>query len=275
MPYSWRYMSKKVLIIEDDHNQCEALGKLLARRNLEISCAESFAEGLACFHAQDFACVILDPGLPDSDASQSVSRLPEFDGTPVVVLTGNDDRDLIRECRKHGAGYALKSADTPLLMEKVLMAIERHSPSREIEDHIIDEQRHSLRSEKLNKVPWFLQWVPLMSLTVMIALALMGGGASLYRSISNQASEASQNASRYTAVERSITQIQTSFERLSTTQAELIMKAQTSTDDRAGLHREITAVVQQQTELKNDVVRRLERIEDGQQALLKEFVKRP
>lgn len=268
-------MQHHVLIVEDDQEQCQLLCRMLGRRHIQTSCAESLEEGLACARRQDYSCIVVDLGLPDSEHMETAERLNEFGDVPIVVITGNDDRDLIRVVRQQGAQYCLKGNDTPMIMEKVLMAIERRTPDHDIEEHIIDEQREIGRASMLKKAPWFAQWIPLLGFMLAFTGATMTGGAFLYRSISEQAVKSQQNEMHFIALDKSTVQLQNSMERVAVVQTELQMKAQTSSDDRAAIHREVGALMNQQRELKEDVVRRLERIEDGQQKLLTEMSKRP
>lgn len=265
--------AKRVLIVEDDKAQSETIKALLRRRGIETQDAETLEEGLACARAVRFHCVILDLGLPGSESLDTARRIPDF-RSPVVVLTGSDDREIVHEVTKHGAGYVLKGSAATMLMEKVLVRIERAEPSREIREHLVEtfhEARQQAPVAEPHRPPWFLQWVPLLSFTVALLGASGTGGMFLYRSISEEAARAKTIEHRLEASEASMREFRTTMESMARVQAELGIKAQTSTDDRANLHREMGSLAQQQRELKDDVVRRLERIEDAQLSILKEL----
>jgi predicted DNA binding protein/DNA-binding NarL/FixJ family response regulator len=92
------------------------------------------AAGLARLSEGSFDVVLLDLELPDStglDTLVSVVEATEF--TPVVVLTGRDDRDLGIETIQHGAqDYLLKDGvTTGVLVHSIQYAIEQSRQERE------------------------------------------------------------------------------------------------------------------------------------------------
>lgn len=268
----------RVLIVEDDRFQCESLIRMFDRRRprIEAECAPELGEALACVHAKSYACVVLDLGLPDSDSMETARRIPEFGDIPVVALTGSDDRELIREVRRHGAGYCLKGGGEQTaehaIMEKVLLAIERHRPSREVEDALITTVREG-QAEKAK--PWYLQMAPLISAFVAFSGMTATGGMFLYRSIAEKVQQAEITAAKFKALDEFVARSQMTLERITENQRDLQMKAQTSMEDRAGLHRDLGALQQQLKEAKEDQTRRLERIEDNQLKLLQLFQSKP
>src|ERR1700688_2359727 len=87
---------------------------------VEIIEAGSCSEALA--HAKDHIdLVLLDMGLPDAlaptperiDALEKIK--PSFEGTPVVIVSGQDDPKMIRRAIERGAsGYMTKTIDRNL-----------------------------------------------------------------------------------------------------------------------------------------------------------------
>lgn len=212
----------------------------------------------------------------------TATRIPEFTrmGIPVVALTGSDDADLIREVLGHKAGYCLKGEGNtekalPMVLDKVLQQIERHNPSREIEQKIIRAQREAHEPPAEKPKPWYLQFAPLVSAFVAFTGMTMTGGMFLYRGIAEKAQQAEVTATKFKALDEFVVRSQATLERLAENQRDLQMKTQSSMEDRAGLHREMGALKQAQKEAKEDMTRRLERIEDNQLKLLQFLQSKP
>ncbi len=274
MPHRYR----RVLIIEDDPIQAEALARMLRRRSLEPTCAESFAEGLGCVAAAEaipFSCIVLDLGLPDTASRmETAARISEFHPIPVVALTGDDDEELMRCCLTGGAGYCVKGADTPQIMSKVLIAIERREPSRDLERQIIAERSSNgpdIDTPAPEKKPWILTWAPAIAVTLSMLTASCIAGAYLYRSIANDALRAERTATRFELLEKSMTEFKLNSEAQGRLIADLTAKAQRSLDDRDGMHRQLDLQAADMREVKSTLDRRLETIQSGQMDLLKEL----
>jgi ActR/RegA family two-component response regulator len=261
-----------ILIIEDDETNCEGLVRLLKRRGFASTCCETLAEGLACFRSQEFACVVLDLGLADSPHRDTAHAIPEFHPVPVVAITGNDDRELIRICRQHGAGYALKGGSALDIMQKVLLATERANPSRHIEEEIISVSRELNADRGGEAKPWWLQWVPLVAVAISLFGASGTAGMFLYRAIAGEAAQSVRNAHRFELLEKSMNEFKLTMESHSRTQNEIVMKTQSSLEDRQGMHREMANLRVQNDTVRAEVLRRLERIEDNVQLMMKELV---
>jgi DNA-binding NarL/FixJ family response regulator len=152
-----------VLLIEDNPGDARLVEELLgeARTHLHrIDLDGSTPEGSAFHHESDLAAglerlagtavdvVLLDLGLPDStglDTLISVVEATEF--TPVVVLTGLDDRDIGIQAIQHGAhDYLVKDeVSGGLLIHSIQYAIEQTRQKRE-------RVRHREQLEALNRL---------------------------------------------------------------------------------------------------------------------------
>lgn len=97
----------RVLIVDDDVVQSEALAKLLKLRiapaQLEIFFAYTVQNGIRM--AKDlFPCVIfLDLIFPESTWRETAARIPEIENGAIVVVTELDTPDVEMECRARGA----------------------------------------------------------------------------------------------------------------------------------------------------------------------------
>lgn len=127
--------SQSVLIIDDDESLSEVLSHRLERQGFRTVAAFSGRAGLAHAKAAPPAAIILDLGLPDDDGlnvCQQLSDSPETCGVPILILSGREERDLVRRCRSAGCHYFLrKPCDPSVLLVLVRQAIEDVAVARE------------------------------------------------------------------------------------------------------------------------------------------------
>jgi DNA-binding response OmpR family regulator len=239
---------------------------LLERRNLDPSCAHTLAEGIACSQAEEYGCVVLDLGLPDTkDFYETINAIPRFAPAPVIVMTGSEDKPIMRECMRLGAEFVLKGDDSLGLMTRILQAIERRFPSDSIENEIIDVEHKKQTTRGGKELPI----VPLLSFSLALIIASCTGGAFLYRSISNQAARDQALDAHLVIIDDALKDYKTRILLLDSARTDMSGQLQLDAQDRAGIRREVATGIQQQLDYRNDVLRRLERIEDHQLALLK------
>lgn len=83
--------SQKVLIIEDNAKHAKALAFFLENHNINPEIRSEVSEGVASLQKADVDCVILDMGVPDSQAYEileNVKKNPGLENLPVIVFTG-------------------------------------------------------------------------------------------------------------------------------------------------------------------------------------------
>jgi CheY-like chemotaxis protein len=84
---------RRVLIVEDDPVQRDAVGKLLSSGDVETVGVGTAAECLELLQQQTFDCMVLDLSLPDASGFSLLETLSQ-DGDhafpPVIVYTGHD-----------------------------------------------------------------------------------------------------------------------------------------------------------------------------------------
>ncbi|MFC2083267.1 PAS domain S-box protein, partial [Candidatus Bipolaricaulota bacterium] len=125
-------MSKlRILLIEDNPGDerlfREYLGAL-EQALLRIDTVATLKQALVALQDKAFDLILADLGLPDSQGLNTATSLLASSGeTPVVVLTGADDRELAEKAIHAGAqDYLPKSAITPELLSRTIThAIER------------------------------------------------------------------------------------------------------------------------------------------------------
>lgn len=124
----------KILLIEDsatDAALLEAQLKEVVELEFETHHAKELAQGLKNIDQEKYDAVILDLGLPDSYGVPTYERVREQSPQlPIIIVSGNDDRELMNEALHRGAdNYLLKeSFDGNRIAVAILSAIRRKSP---------------------------------------------------------------------------------------------------------------------------------------------------
>jgi CheY-like chemotaxis protein/signal transduction histidine kinase/CHASE3 domain sensor protein len=108
---------RRVLIVEDDLRQREAVGKLLGSSDVETVGAGSAAECLRLLKEQTFDCMILDLTLPDADGFSVLETLAQegdYAFPPVIVYTGHDLSTADEQkLRRYSSSIIIKGAKSP------------------------------------------------------------------------------------------------------------------------------------------------------------------
>ncbi len=84
---------RRVLVVEDDAVQMEAMSALLGSRDVQTVCARTAAECLDLLKDNSFDCMVLDLSLPDASGFSLLETLSTGDSyafPPVIVYTGRE-----------------------------------------------------------------------------------------------------------------------------------------------------------------------------------------
>ncbi|MBX3302164.1 MAG: response regulator [Nitrospira sp.] len=108
---------RRVLIVEDDAVQREAVTALLASRDVETVGVGTAADCLDRLRATTFDCMVLDLSLPDENGYallETLSREDRYSFPPVIIYTG---RDLLpdeeQRLRRYAKSIIIKGAKSP------------------------------------------------------------------------------------------------------------------------------------------------------------------
>lgn len=121
----------RILLVEDNRADAELIRELLsecAQRSFSIRHAGSLASALAALDNEGADLVLLDPGLPDSQGTETVRAVrAAAQDPPIVVLTGLDDEDVGIGMLQAGAqDYLAKGwMDSAVLIRSIRYAVER------------------------------------------------------------------------------------------------------------------------------------------------------
>ncbi|CAN5129095.1 response regulator [soil metagenome] len=107
---------RRVLIVEDDAVQRDAVGKLLASGDVETVGVGTAAECLEQLRQQTFDCMVLDLSLPDASGFSLLETLSQDGGAfpPVIVYTGHDlSPQDEQQLRRYSNSIIIKGAKSP------------------------------------------------------------------------------------------------------------------------------------------------------------------
>jgi two-component system, cell cycle response regulator DivK len=113
----------KILIVEDNEENRDALSRRLQRRGFEIVMAADGKAGVAMAQTEKPDLVLMDMNMPELDgweATRQIRAAPETQTLPVIALTahamsGDRDRALEAGC----ADYHTKPVDFPKLLTQI------------------------------------------------------------------------------------------------------------------------------------------------------------
>ena len=105
----------KILLVEDSLSDAYLLGELLKRVtefDFQMTHSVDLASGIDRLDASSFDAIILDLELPDSFGLSTYEKVREkASNTPIIIASGNDDRELMAKALNHGAdNYLIKDA---------------------------------------------------------------------------------------------------------------------------------------------------------------------
>lgn len=107
---------RRVLIVEDDAVQRDAVGRLLASGDVETVGVGTAAECLDRLKSETFDCMVLDLSLPDASGFSLLETLSQGDHSfpPVIVYTGHDlSADDEQRLRRYSHSIIIKGAKSP------------------------------------------------------------------------------------------------------------------------------------------------------------------
>ncbi len=106
--------SRKVLIIEDNSKHAEALSYFLGSNQIHSVISGSISEGLDSLRQKEVDCVILDMGIPDATAYETMETLKKekgLDSIPVIIFTGKSlSRNEEMRIKKYADSIVVKTA---------------------------------------------------------------------------------------------------------------------------------------------------------------------
>ena len=84
---------KKVLIVEENEQHAKALSYFLSNFNIQAEIVNQVKDSVSALHRPDVNCVILDMGIPDQHAYETlevVKKTPGLENLPIIIFTGKN-----------------------------------------------------------------------------------------------------------------------------------------------------------------------------------------
>ncbi|CAN5886455.1 response regulator [soil metagenome] len=141
---------RRVLVVEDDHVQAEALRALLGGTSAEITATPTVKEALAQLASTTFDCVVMDLRLQDGTGFELLEKMTADDRItfpPVIIYTGkaltNEEEDRLRT---YSSSIIVKGARSPeRLLDEVTLFL--HSVEADLPADR-QKQLHEVRSRE-------------------------------------------------------------------------------------------------------------------------------
>jgi CheY-like chemotaxis protein len=119
---------RRILVVDDDQDQLEALAYRLQRLGYDPSSASSGQQAIEAATSDVPDLVLLDVCLPDVngfDVCEQLGDAPATCGIPVIILSGLESDDIVRQARSAGCAYYLrKPYDPNVLLTLIQNAID-------------------------------------------------------------------------------------------------------------------------------------------------------
>jgi DNA-binding NtrC family response regulator len=115
---------KKILLVDDEADFRETMGKFFTRREVDFSLAESCMDALEQIEYDDYDVVVMDVTMPGLDGLKCMAEMKKVHPhIEVIILTGHASPHAgVAGIRKGAFDYCLKPIDFEELLEKIMLA---------------------------------------------------------------------------------------------------------------------------------------------------------
>lgn len=126
--------TNKILLVDDEPAFRELAGRWLTKQDYEVKGAGTLEEARAALISFDADLVLLDLSMPPHfDPQVTLESMADFEGRPVIIITGHADRELALKAVALGAwDFIAKPVDPDMLAVVVRRAITKTTLEREI-----------------------------------------------------------------------------------------------------------------------------------------------
>ncbi|MCG8609397.1 MAG: sigma-54 dependent transcriptional regulator [Pseudomonadales bacterium] len=127
-------MQGHILLVDDEQAFCELCSLWLTQKGYSVKTCGNMQAALALFEQERFDLVVHDLALPPTFRPEdTVAELIRYGDTPVVVLTGHNEKSLALDAIRNGAwDFLTKPIDPDFLNVVVARAIERQRLANEV-----------------------------------------------------------------------------------------------------------------------------------------------
>ena len=118
-----------VLVVDDDELERDLIGEILSQKGYELLYAGNGAEALGVLRKKQPDLILMDVRMPGIDGVEVLRRLKaaeQFANIPVMMITGQSEKDVVVESLKAGAvDFVVKPPDPEVLLMKVAKFLAR------------------------------------------------------------------------------------------------------------------------------------------------------
>jgi two-component system response regulator CpxR len=122
---------ERVLVVDDDAELCQLVTRYLTREGFDITWASSGNAGVGRALAEDYALIMLDVMMPDTDGFDVLRKIRQHSRTPVLMLTARGDtHDRILGLEMGADDYLPKPFDPAELVARIRAILRRSAKQR-------------------------------------------------------------------------------------------------------------------------------------------------
>ena len=120
--------SRRILVVEDDEFSQKVVGGILEREGYEVVFAGSATEAFTLLRKVRPSLILMDYMLPDQDGvetTRKLKQLAEFASIPIIMLTGQSNRDtVVRSLAAGAVDFMAKPINASVLLAKINKYVE-------------------------------------------------------------------------------------------------------------------------------------------------------
>lgn len=121
-------MKRKILIIEDEENLANIIGKTLIKERFEIKIVTRGDEPLEEFYLFSPSLVLLDINLPKKNGWDICKEIRQFSKVPIIIMTARDtELDEIHGLELGADDYITKPISTKIILLKIKKLLKMES----------------------------------------------------------------------------------------------------------------------------------------------------
>lgn len=123
----------KILVVDDNGLYRDMLVNVLKKENFEVEQAEDGISALNKIKKGNFDLIIMDLYMPKLDGLNATKQIRQITGgkeIPIIALTGNKNKDIVRKWAAHGLkGYIMKPSTKEEILSCVGKVIKTQEPA--------------------------------------------------------------------------------------------------------------------------------------------------
>lgn len=121
------YESASVLVVDDDHDIVNAIGKLLEKEGFEIYKAYNGLEAIECLMQKEIQLILIDVMMPKLDGLSAMMKIRTMKNIPIIVLSAkSEDSDKILGLSMGADDYITKPYNPMELVARVRSNLRRY-----------------------------------------------------------------------------------------------------------------------------------------------------